>query len=38
MRARDVMNRAVATTTPETTVEEVATLMIDLRIGGDPGP
>ena len=36
MRARDVMNRAVATTTPETTVEEVATLMINLRISGVP--
>jgi CBS domain-containing protein len=30
------MNRAVATTTPETTVEEVATLMINLRISGVP--
>jgi CBS domain-containing protein len=36
MRARDVMNRAVATTTAETTVEEVATLMINLRISGVP--
>jgi len=36
MRARDVMYRAVATTTPETTVEEVARLMINLRISGVP--
>ena len=34
MRARDVMVRAVATTTPETTVEELARLMINLRISG----
>ena len=36
MRARDVMVRAVATTTPETTVESVARLMINLRISGLP--
>ena len=36
MRARDVMVRAVATTTPETTVEQVARLMINLRISGVP--
>ena len=36
MRARDVMYRAVATTTPETTVEEVARLLINLRISGVP--
>src|SRR6516165_2798781 len=36
MRARDVMVRAVATTTPEITVEEVARLMINLRISGVP--
>jgi CBS domain-containing protein len=36
MRAKDVMYRAVATTTPETTVEEVARLMINLRISGVP--
>jgi CBS domain-containing protein len=36
MRARDVMVRAVATTTPETTVEKVAGLMINLRISGVP--
>ena len=36
MRARDIMYRAVATTTPETTVEEVARLMINLRISGIP--
>jgi CBS domain-containing protein len=36
MRARDVMYRAVATTTPETTVEEVARLMINLRVSGVP--
>ena len=36
MRARDVMVRTVATTTPETTVEEVARLMINLRISGVP--
>jgi CBS domain-containing protein len=36
MRARDVMTRAVATTTPETTVEKVAKLLINLRISGIP--
>jgi CBS domain-containing protein len=36
MRARDVMVRAVATTTPETTIEKVARLMINLRISGVP--
>ena len=36
MRARDVMVRAVATTTPETTVEKLARLMINLRISGVP--
>src|SRR5215468_4638498 len=36
MRARDVMVRAVATTTPETTVETLARLMINLRISGVP--
>jgi CBS domain-containing protein len=36
MRARDVMYRAVATTTPETAVEEVARLMINLRVSGVP--
>ena len=36
MRARDVMVRAVTTTTPETTVEKVARLMINLRIRGFP--
>ena len=36
MRARDVMVRAVATTTPETAVENVARLMINLRISGVP--
>ena len=36
MRARDVMCRALATTTPEATVEEVARLMINLRISGVP--
>ena len=36
MRARDVMTRAVATTTPETTVEKVAKLLINLRISGVP--
>jgi CBS domain-containing protein len=34
MRARDVMTRAVATTTPEATVETVARLLINLRISG----
>jgi CBS domain-containing protein len=36
MRARDVMVRAVVTTRPETTVEELARLMINLRISGVP--
>ena len=36
MRARDVMVRAVATTTQDTTVETVAKLMINLRISGVP--
>jgi len=36
MRARDVMVRAVATTTAETAVETVARLMINLRISGVP--
>ena len=36
MRARDVMVRAVATATPETTVEALARLMINLRISGVP--
>ena len=36
MRARDVMVKAVATTMPETTVEKVARLMINLRISGVP--
>ena len=36
MRARDVMVRAVVTTSPETTVEELARLMINLRISGVP--
>ncbi|MBV8131530.1 MAG: CBS domain-containing protein [Alphaproteobacteria bacterium] len=36
MRARDVMVRSVVTTTPETTVEKVARLMINLRISGVP--
>ena len=36
MRARDVMTRAVATTTPETTVEKVSKLLINLRISGVP--
>jgi CBS-domain-containing membrane protein len=36
MRARDVMVRAVATTTPETIVDTVAKLMINLRISGVP--
>jgi CBS domain-containing protein len=36
MRARDVMVRAVATTTPDSTVETVAKLMINLRISGVP--
>ena len=36
MRARDVMTRAVATTTPETTVEKVSKMLINLRISGVP--
>jgi CBS domain-containing protein len=36
MRARDVMVRAVATTTPDSTVETVAKLMTNLRISGVP--
>src|SRR5271169_2170487 len=36
MRARDVMVRAVVTTSPDTTVEELARLMINLRISGVP--
>jgi CBS domain-containing protein len=36
MRAKDVMVRAVATTTPDATVETVAKLMINLRISGVP--
>ena len=36
MRARDAMVRGVATITPETTVENVARLMINLRISGVP--
>ena len=36
MRARDVMVRAVATATPETTVEALARLMINLRLSGVP--
>ena len=36
MRARDVMTRAVATTTPETTVEKVSQMLINLRISGVP--
>jgi len=36
MRARDIMYRAVATTTPETTIEAVARLMINLRVSGVP--
>lgn len=36
MRARDVMVRAVATTLPDTTVEALARLMINLRISGVP--
>ena len=36
MRARDVMVRAVVTTSPETTVEELARLMLNLRISGVP--
>jgi CBS domain-containing protein len=36
MRARDVMVRAVVTTSPDTTVEALARLMINLRISGVP--
>ncbi len=36
MRATDVMVRSVATTTPETKIEELAKLMINLRISGVP--
>ena len=36
MRAKDVMVKAVATTTPDATVEAVAKLMINLRISGVP--
>ena len=36
MRARDVMVRAVVTASPDTTVEELARLMINLRISGVP--
>src|SRR5215469_1498854 len=36
MRAKDVMVRAAATTTPDATVETVAKLMINLRISGVP--
>jgi CBS domain-containing protein len=36
MRAKDVMVRAVATTTPDATIETVAKLMINLRISGVP--
>ena len=36
MRARDVMVRAVVTTSPETAVEQLARLMINLRISGVP--
>ena len=36
MRAKDVMVRAVATTTPDATVETVAKPMINLRISGVP--
>ena len=36
MRARDVMVRAVVTTTPKTTVKELARLMINRRISGVP--
>ena len=36
MRARDVMVRAVVTASPETTVEALARLMINLRISGVP--
>ena len=36
MRARDVMVRAVVTTSPDSTVEQLARLMINLRISGVP--
>ena len=36
MRAKDVMVKSVATTTPETTVKELARIMINLRISGVP--
>jgi CBS domain-containing protein len=36
MRAKDVMVRAVATTTPDATVETVAKLMVNLGISGVP--
>ena len=36
MRARDVMVRAVVTASPDTTVEGLARLMINLRISGVP--
>jgi len=36
MRASDVMVRAVVTVSPDTTVEALARLMINLRIGGVP--
>jgi CBS domain-containing protein len=36
MRARDVMVRAVVTTSPDTAVEKLARLMINLRISGVP--
>jgi CBS domain-containing protein len=36
MRARDIMVRAVVTTTPDTTVGTLARLMINLRISGVP--
>lgn len=36
MRARDVMAGAVVTTTPETTVKELARLMINHRVSGVP--
>ena len=36
MRARDVMVRAVVTASPDTAVEALARLMINLRISGVP--
>ena len=36
MRAKDVMVRAVVTTSPDATVEQLARLMINLRISGVP--